>query len=389
MDSELATAESTVKAVSKQYAYFQEMRRYLRDLAECLDEKAPLIAQHTEAIMQAEQRIRQSRRYRAVALRAAQPGSFLYDDGIPSDDGGETDSADTAEVRIAACDACADAFDDVVEELASIECVQQRMEAWKREFPIIYRDTFVSASLPSLLAPYVQQDLAAWDPTRPDHGGVADFESQRWFRALLLYGQADANGSLMADDDPDTDLIPHLVELCVYPHVAQLVARVWDPFSRKHTNRLVELLVRLHDYPMHDASAHQSLREAFLQRLERAATTDDANALAAGVPGADASPALLSWRAWRAVRLVRNTAGMLPHLPPEPLQRFVASAIETMLLPVLRCSAACHAPIAWLRAVRDAVIEAVPVAWASAVLPPEFGTFADALPPSSTADGQS
>ncbi|CAK0907350.1 unnamed protein product, partial [Prorocentrum cordatum] len=116
-----------------------------------------------------------------------------------------------------------------------------------------YEKAFVPQSLPEVLGLYVEYSLLWWDPLRlccpgpgPGPAGrrwgpaeavdVTELEGFGWFEDLAAFTE------LSGEDDPDKDLVPQLVQRCVFPEVARRLRECWDVTSEGQSRRVAALL---------------------------------------------------------------------------------------------------------------------------------------------------
>ena len=115
-----------------------------------------------------------------------------------------------------------------------------------RSNPKEYSSSYMHLSTPALFAPYVRLELLHWDPLYTDPGGSraqggegaasasapltpregvhTGFDKQGWYEALFDYG-AGGGAQMMADDDPDAELVPQLVRKLVLPVALNMLER--------------------------------------------------------------------------------------------------------------------------------------------------------------------
>ncbi|CAI5952768.1 unnamed protein product, partial [Closterium sp. NIES-64] len=156
-------------------------------------------------------------------------------------------------------------FADAAEEYSRIERVKERMERWKQQHPSAYRDAYASMSAPALFAPFVRLELLRWDPL---FGGGA-FDSMHWYSVLFDYGLP-TDGSEPAPDDPDTNLVPRLVEKVGLPILHHALQHCWDPLDRAATNRAVTAVEEVLVYVEAGAPAVVEMVKAVEGRIENA-----------------------------------------------------------------------------------------------------------------------
>ncbi|CAI5537238.1 unnamed protein product, partial [Closterium sp. Naga37s-1] len=227
-------------------------------------------------------------------------------------------------------------FADAAEEYSRIERVKERMERWKQQHPAAYRDAYASMSAPALFAPFVRLELLRWDPL---FGGGA-FDSMHWYSVLFDYGLP-TDGSEPAPDDPDTNLVPRLVEKVGLPILHHALQHCWDPLDRAATNRAATAVEEVLVYVEAGAPAVVEMMKALEGRIEGAVAEMQ---LPAWPPPVLASyPAAARFAAQRfgqALRLIHNLGRMREVVSQSLLDRLVLQSIlANQLLPHLRALA--------------------------------------------------
>ncbi|XP_078700260.1 PAX3- and PAX7-binding protein 1-like isoform X2 [Branchiostoma floridae x Branchiostoma belcheri] len=314
--------EGSADDVERQFTFFQEMRGYVRDLVECLNEKVPkidqletamhmLLRQRAERFVQrrqddtkdeseeqmnktnkaagsldtmgrdspgfaevkkrriAEREARRSRRRRA---RQAVDPPTPHHEGMSSDEEEqETDILrfNSEKDRIVA--EAGKVFEDVVDDFCTFRAIKAKFERWKYDFGEPYNEAYISLCLPKLFTPFVRLELLTWNPLQAN---AQDLEDMAWYDSLLFYGFRET--TQLTKDDPDVKLLPSIVEKVVLQKLTGLAEHVWDPMSTHQTQRLVTLVQRLvDDYPTvaGDNKATQALLRAVLGRMRK--TLDD------------------------------------------------------------------------------------------------------------------
>ncbi|XP_033739538.1 PAX3- and PAX7-binding protein 1-like [Pecten maximus] len=313
-DQNTVTCEGSVDTLEKRYCFFQEMRGYVRDLVECLNEKVPIIndlearmlnmlrrrseqlvsrrqqdvrdqcqdymTSKAKIVMEssegqakqmrtAEREARRSRRRRKREVKNIRG----HHEGLSSDDeenqseitkfNSEKDVIDTGVERL---------FEDVENDFKEVSCVRERFESWKQEYGETYSDAYIGLCLPKLFNPFVRLQLIQWNPLEA-HG--QDFEDTQWFETLVFYGCQPEASELETNND-DIKLLPTITEKIIIPRITVLAETVWDPLSTTQTSRLVNTIQRIiRDYPCAHSSnrSMQNLLHAVVKRLQK--TLDD------------------------------------------------------------------------------------------------------------------
>lgn len=326
--SQLETAQCNIKKLERQgrnaeqrFSFFQEMRGYVRDLIECLNNKVPAIDElersmhallknraslvvqrrRTDVNDQAEDFLnaqagrqnsakaadqaklrraaeREGRRARRRKHREKEKGKSSVPDthheGQSTDD--EEIEADAVKFRAETKRILSEEkaiFEDVVEDFSSIDSLKSRFEEWKNKHEDCYKNAYISLCLPKLFAPFIRLQLLDWNPFE---GKCLEIEDFRWYKSLVLFGCGDDPYDIDADD-LDIKLIPMVLEKAVIPKLTGLFEHVWDPLSQKQTMLAIKLIRGMAEvYPNFHAQdkSTQSLFAAITTRLRRCVSDD-------------------------------------------------------------------------------------------------------------------
>ncbi|XP_071134694.1 PAX3- and PAX7-binding protein 1-like [Mytilus edulis] len=307
------TCKERVKGLEEQYRFFQEMRGYVRDLVECLNEKVPtindlenkmlnLLSNRTERLISRRQQDvrdqcqdymtskaivvietsedqerqrrvaeREARRARRRRLRESKD-IVGHHDGLSSDDEQnqseitkfnlEKESIHTGVERL---------FEDVVEDFSEIHSIRERFEDWRSLYNDTYKEAYIGLCLPKLVNPFVRLQLINWNPLQES---CRDFEENSWFDTMLFYGSK--LEELVENVDDDVKLLPTIVEKIIQPRLTVFAEKIWDPLSTTQTSRLVNVVQKIiNEYPsVHaDNKKTQELLRAVVNRMKK--TLDD------------------------------------------------------------------------------------------------------------------
>ncbi|ELU08053.1 hypothetical protein CAPTEDRAFT_227729 [Capitella teleta] len=333
------------KELEQRYRFYHDMRCYVSDLVECMNEKMssilyldrsmntlyknrtekfvarrqedvrdqsvlcqadkPGFVQEIDPATQRRTAEREGRRTRRRRAREMQNITEHYD-GLSTDD--EESKMDTnkfcTEKERIAYDAST-IFDDVVEEFHHLKLIKSRFDDWQEKQKESYDEAYIGLCLPKLFTPLVNVELINWNPLERD---ARNFEEMSWFETLMLYGCQNASEDATS---PDNKLMPSLVEKTVVHKVIVLVEEVWDPLSMRQTQRLIALIRRLvQDYPVINAEnkTSQALLKAVATRLKRCLDDDVFVPLyAKQILESKSSPQYLFFNRqfWSAVKLFR------------------------------------------------------------------------------------
>ncbi|XP_064627952.1 PAX3- and PAX7-binding protein 1-like [Lineus longissimus] len=302
--------EGKVSSLEEQYKFFQEMRGYVRDLVECLDEKVPqiyelesnyftLMRERAEKLVKrrqqditdqstdynpnkskigqfndekhrrlAEREARRSRRRRARESKL-KPGHY---DGLSTDD--EENQSDLAKFNMERDRILSESstlFDDVVDDFSRIRRIKGRFEQWKFQHGESYREAYIGLCLPKLYMPLIRLHLITWNPLEVR---CADFERMPWFQTLMFYGFKE--GDAIDPNDADVKLLPSVIEKVLLPKLTAYIESVWDPLSSSETRSLVAIVKKITaEYPLvADCKNMLMLGMAAVDRIKRSLDGD-------------------------------------------------------------------------------------------------------------------
>lgn len=390
----IARLEKEKPDVSKKFTLYQQMRGYVRDMAECLDLKVAhieiledkmmnLFKSHSENLIgrrhqdvrdQADEysilcskvmkgssmdlgtencnfvdegkarRVaeREGRRMRRRKKRDHVMSLAKHHDGMSSDD--EELEIDVLKFKNKKENILCEAnsiFEDVLDEFGTLDGVMYNFEAWKNEQKESYVDAYVPLCLPKIFGPFVRLEMMDWNPLE----GNRDLESMHWYEALAFYGSSGYIENDMVQKDPDINLLPGVVERIVLPKITEFVKNVWDPMSTKETLNLISLMTKLHEeYPCISGKSKQM--QTFLKEVSSRiykSLNDDVfiplypkELLEKRSPG---SSAFFQRQFWTAVKLLRNILNWDGILSNHILQNMsLACLLNRYLLMGLRTS---------------------------------------------------
>ncbi|XP_054271583.1 PAX3- and PAX7-binding protein 1-like [Macrosteles quadrilineatus] len=292
--AELAQLKAECVAINKEaptlaerFRFYQDLRGYVTDLVECLDEKIVVLSSLEQRLLtlyrkrtmdlinrrrqdmrdQAEELSpatkntvakrdemqtrraaeREGRRIRRMKAREAK-GTQKHIEGMSSDD--EVTEMETAMFRSQREQVQTEArhmFEDALDEFSTVHGVLQRFALWKRTDRDAYVEAYVHLCLAKALGPLIRLQILLWSPLSQ---GEMDLERTGWNQRLLFYGIQGNETEDILKADPDIELVPKIVEKVIIPKLDQLVSAQWDPMSRSQSLSLVNVVTKLlQDYP--------------------------------------------------------------------------------------------------------------------------------------------
>ncbi|XP_020282805.1 PAX3- and PAX7-binding protein 1 isoform X2 [Pseudomyrmex gracilis] len=314
---ELIEGEVRTPHYAQRFSYYQELRGYVTDLVECLDEKLPLVIElekrwldlYGERTTELMERRRQDTRDQAEEITAG-PRGYSARKGPEMDahvkratgregrrarrrrarelasnmakhiDGMSSDDEVTVQQNLVFQQTkdeidndSKNVFSDVVEEYCTVRGILSKFESWRETDIDAYTEAYVSLCLPKILSPIIRLQLLTWNPIMES----ADIERTKWYNTLLLYALDSKETEESLRRDPDIKLIPLTIEKIVIPKLTSIIEKVWDPMSTSQTLRLVGTISRLiKEYPnLNDTSKQlEKLFNAILDKIKAAVEND-------------------------------------------------------------------------------------------------------------------
>ncbi|XP_022193893.2 PAX3- and PAX7-binding protein 1 [Nilaparvata lugens] len=270
--------------LADKFRFYQDLRGYVTDLVECLDEKVvillaleqrllsiykkrctDLMARRRQDVkdqaeelatsaskpsMRDEERVRRAaeregRRIRRMRLREqkAVTNGGKHMDGMSSDD--EVTEMEAAAFRTQKETVEQDAkhvFEDALDDFATVGGILERFESWKETDLDAYTEAYVNLCLPKVLGPLIRLNILMWNPLSQAGN---DLERTAWYVSLLNYGIKNSETEDSLKSDPDLQLIPRVFEKIIVPKLNQLVDASYDPISTSQSLSLVQIVSNL------------------------------------------------------------------------------------------------------------------------------------------------
>ncbi|KAM3932143.1 intron Large complex component GCFC2 [Leptodactylus fuscus] len=309
---DLENAKNTLQKLEassseKSYKFFKEMKVYVENYVDCLNEKIQEIYQsesEMSQIWEGRSRTLLKRRQDELQLESAtiqklagnesvsdvsadeETRSRLQDlelrrtrrqqkceddhEGMSSDDELPPDQEtkykqDQEDVLLL----CKPIFEDVHEDFCQPKNILSKFHEWRERFPETYYEAYISLCIPKLLSPLVRAQLIDWNPLQD----TTELEHMSWYRDLddFCFSKHDHENNM--EDDPDHKVLMAVIEKTVIPKVLALVERVWDPLSSAQTVRLVHFC-KTHVLGDEKSKPVQGLVDGLVSRLKKAIEDD-------------------------------------------------------------------------------------------------------------------
>ncbi|XP_029673809.1 PAX3- and PAX7-binding protein 1 [Formica exsecta] len=313
---ELDEGEVRTPHYAQRFRYYQELRGYVTDLVECLDEKLPLVIElerrwldlYGERSTELMERRRQDTRDQAEEITAARGQAMRRGPEVEAHvrrateregrrarrrrarelasnmpkhiDGMSSDDEVTEQQNLAFKQAkdeidndCKSIFSDVMEEYCTVRGILSKFELWRETDIDAYTEAYVSLCIPKIISPIIRLQLVGWNPIMES----ADIERTKWYNTLLLYALDSKETEESLKRDPDVRLIPFTIEKIVIPKLTSIIEKIWDPMSTSQTLRLVGATNRLiKEYPnLNDTSKQlKILFNIILDKIKAAVEND-------------------------------------------------------------------------------------------------------------------
>ncbi|XP_050428525.1 PAX3- and PAX7-binding protein 1 isoform X2 [Adelges cooleyi] len=307
-----------VPELAECFQFYQDLRGYVTDLVECLDEKIPVLVMLEQRLSSAYEKRRsdllsrrrldvrdqadeamptsnklgsssavpprseeqqrraaerEGRRIRRMRNRELKAIS-KHADGMSTDEEvPETDAAALrSQIEVIKNDANV-LMDDVLDEFASVELILRQMFEWKKKYQETYTEAYVNVCLPKLVGPYVRLEMLFWNPLEDNQ----KFEDMLWFKSMQKYTVNGMSNIEQLSKNVDLELIPKIIEKVVLTKLDQIVLTQWDPLSSKQTKGITCVIKNILDnYPTIDPDSKllMALLTNIVDRLRDAVDND-------------------------------------------------------------------------------------------------------------------
>lgn len=315
---EAMNCEQKAPTAAAKYRFYQELRGYVTDLIECLDEKAPqinelekkalnvftkrannLIERRRQDVRDQAKEIadglkqgpvrkgpedeehvrraaeREGRRTRRRCDREKNDYMNSHLDGMSSDDEIADHEIVQYKSNLDLLDVEAeDLFENASDEYCKIENVLSKFEVWRITDMESYREAFVSLCLPKIVGPMIRLKMIVWYPLDEKY---QDIDKMEWYSICMRYGWKQEETEESLGRDPDVRFVPTLIEKIVLPKLTEIIENCWDPLSTTQTLRLIGLIGRLgREYPSMRASSKclQTLFNSILDKMKSSLEND-------------------------------------------------------------------------------------------------------------------
>ncbi|KAI8996079.1 nineteen complex-related protein 2-domain-containing protein [Gaertneriomyces semiglobifer] len=249
---------------SSRYTFFQDLRTYIGDFAEFLDEKfteLEVLENEFDESLRVRYLVNNTRTRLDLDHWFASFTSWNAPIEVEQQDDPPTEHIFIEQVRIRS--RSKRLFDDVSEEFRSLPSIKKRFEQWRRDYPTEYENSYGGLSMPGVFELFVRQELLAWDPK----AALPRFEDMNWHSALVDYGHSDDP----MEDVEDEHLLTRIVEKVVIPRIKSRIA-MYDVYSWEETLSFYGMAHQCLDYVDAGGPAFQGLIGLIETRLSESTT---------------------------------------------------------------------------------------------------------------------
>ncbi|EIN12920.1 hypothetical protein PUNSTDRAFT_97886 [Punctularia strigosozonata HHB-11173 SS5] len=145
---------------------------------------------------------------------------------------------------------------------------------WREKFGDIYQGAWGGLGLVGAWEFWVRLEILGWDPLEDPRG----LDSFRWYTSLFEYSRPRNPDADEDDEDepalsPEGDLVPSMISTAVIPRVCRVIGGgAFDPYSSRHTRKLVDLAEQLEVSVASDNQKLQILLKAAVSVFSDAVT---------------------------------------------------------------------------------------------------------------------
>ncbi|KAM5165084.1 intron Large complex component GCFC2 [Mantella aurantiaca] len=175
-------------------------------------------------------------RRRKRQQRREESGEEEHYEGMSSDEELTTDLENNFQKsRENILEQCKTIFDDVHDDFCRVKNVLCKFHEWRVRFPESYYDAYISLCLHKILNPLVRLQLIGWSPLED----VAELDQMPWYYDLEEFCFTKEEHENNIEENADHKVLSTVFEKTVVPRVCGFIEHVWDPLSSQQTERLV------------------------------------------------------------------------------------------------------------------------------------------------------
>lgn len=295
------------------YMFYQEMKSYLENLLDCLDNKVPDIEDAENEVLKQRELFYQKKKEMWI--------QYQKDKMV---------KAPTLEEhkRIIEFESMNDHipnliidtkfFEDVQEEYNSIENINKKFTEWKMKFSESYKEAYVEESLTKVFALFVRLELLHWNPL-----SEKNFYDFQWFKSFQEH----------------PSILKEIVKKVVFPLVNHSITKCYNPFSDQDTKNCVGLIDDFIKYKVINDELYIGVLERILSFIEefKILKFDELNQFSKD-------------QFFRGVQLVKNICSWKDKLKSRSIQQFLQILVKDKI----------YSAILGYSALKKRVLEVIP-----------------------------
>ncbi|KAG2392391.1 hypothetical protein C9374_012643 [Naegleria lovaniensis] len=266
----------------EQYTYFQEMNKFVDELADLLDTKLPEIEMLESQIFELQERYYQQLFEKSFHGHVTYMPSYRetqYERAVAF--GGDGEAEMTNDRFLSEMNTLVEkmkqVFDDVNEEYISIPSLKKRFEGWKEKYPSLYRDTYCSLCLHNVFVILLRWELftsgclteyktsnndtinlPAWSVSPLE---CTDFTKFTFWKELFNYGE------VTMEAEPE-NLLPEVIRKSMISILLHTISKIYNPMDVEQSPKLMQLIKEYKIYLEGSNTKEESkISEAIQKRL--------------------------------------------------------------------------------------------------------------------------
>ncbi|KAF0978487.1 hypothetical protein FDP41_002307 [Naegleria fowleri] len=266
----------------EQYTYFQEMSKFVDDLADLLDTKLPEIEMLESQIFELQERFYQQLFEKSFHGHVTYMPSYRetqYERAVAFGGDGEAEMTNDRFLNEmnSLVEKMKQVFDDVNEDYISIPLLKKRFEGWKEKYPSLYKDTYCSLCLHNVFVILTRWELftsgclteyktssnepfnfPAWSVSPLE---CTDFTKFNFWKELFNYGE------VSIETEPE-NLLPEIIRKSMISILLHTISKIYNPMDIEQTPKLMQLIKEYKVYLEGSNTKEETkLSEAIQKRL--------------------------------------------------------------------------------------------------------------------------
>ncbi|KAI6170043.1 GCFC domain-containing protein [Aphelenchoides besseyi] len=218
--------------LERNFQLFQEMRFFINNVLNCLNEKISVINEVETAMFE----IWRLRADDLTRRRSEHRTRRRYERFRQVEDGWNSETEESIQPNTKSMEPIVTLFDDTANEYCDVGLIIRRFIDWYQTDRTSFTDAYIAECMPKVLGPFVRLELLNWNPLLPKNQAL---KTMKWYQAVLKLG-FNNEGFDPTDDPVILALIPDVIEKIVIPKLTKILNEQWDPFSLIQTKQLVE-----------------------------------------------------------------------------------------------------------------------------------------------------